>query len=445
MRWMRTALALTTVCTTLACSDDGTGPGLDAQAQIQGRVEQTAPEGAAYPSAAAFRAEAAGDVTAKTVTVAQVNSDGSLSALAQADVAADGSFTVGDVPTGREDLMVVAKSEGGETVGRVMVFGRTEADAVIVTAPINYETSVKALAYARLKARGKASTSSSAEVALLVHPEASAAATIMAQQEVDAVADGAAVAGDAMTRVYAGFGTALDASARAEATSSAALQFAMARYNGTQADVAYRAYMDAALDAYAASGASLDAVVTATASAASTFDASLNGHTSVRGRLVAEPVRLNLRARQKLAAKFQSGSEASVALAVMNVLAEAETSVRGATTAAEIRTALDASATAAASATVSGVLDFLIPGGSVLLRGQVEAKAQEAVAAARLSARLSASASAEAAAQACADYRASVKAAVQAMLTAAGRTDVDVEAMTSLYVAAHGGAYVRTA
>ena len=30
------------------------------------------------------------------------------------------------------------------------------------------------------------------------------------------------------------------------------------------------------------------------------------------------------------------------------------------------------------------------------------------------------------------------------MLQAAGRTDLDVEAMTALYIAAHGGAYIRT-
>jgi hypothetical protein len=391
-----------------------------------------------------MKAGAAGDVTAKTVTVAEVASNGSLIALAQANVAADGSFTIDEVPTGREDLVVVAKSESGETVGRVLVYGRTEANTTITTAPITYGTSVKALVYSRLKANGKANLSSSAEVALLVHPDASAAATIIAQQEVDAVADGAAIAGDAMTRVYAGFGTALDASARADATAQAAIKFARDRYNGTSVDAAYETYLSASLDAHSGAGVSLESVVAATAAAASTFDARLTGHSSVRGNVVSEAVRLNLKARQKLAAKFQSGAEASVALAIMNVLAEADAGVRGASTAADIKAALDVGATASAGATVNGMLDFLIPGGSVLLRGQVEAKAQEAVAAARLNTRLSAAATAEAAAQACAGYRTDVRAKVQAMLQAAGRTDLDIEAMTSLYIAAHGGAYIRT-
>jgi hypothetical protein len=339
--------------------------------------------------------------------------------------------------------VVIAKSESDETVGRVLVFGRTEANTTITTAPINYETSVKALAYSRLKANGKANLSSSAEVALLVHADASAAAAIMAQQEVDAMANAAAVAGDAMTRVYAGFGTALDASARADATAEAAIRSAMDRYNGTSVDAAYEAYANAALDAYVGAGASLESVVTATAAAASTFDASLDGHSTVRGKVVSESVRLNLKAREKLAAKFQSGAEGSVALAIMSVLADADAQVRGASTAAAIRAALDAGSAASADATVNGMLDFLIPGGPVLLRAEVEAKAQEAVTAARLQTRLSAAASAEAAAQAVAGYRANLRAKVQAMLEVAARTDLDVETMTSLYIAAHGGANIR--
>lgn len=446
MRIMRSAVALTAVLTSLACGDDGTGPGPDPaqQAMIQGRVEQTAPEGVAYPTSSAIRAGASGSVTAKTVTVASVNGDGSLNALAQADVAVDGSFVIDEVPTGRENLVVVARSENGDNVGRVLVQGTTEAGATIITAPIDYGTSVRALTYSRMKANGEASMSSSAEVSLLVHPDASAAATIMAQQEVDAVADGAATAGDAMTRVYAGLGTALDASVRASATAQAAMQFALDRYNGTEADVAYETFANAALDAHVAAGVALESVVTATAAAASTFDARLDGHTAVRGNVVSDVVRLNLKAREKLAAKFQSGDEGAIALAVMNVLADADAGVRGSSTAADVRAALDAGAAASANATVDGMLDFLIPGATVLFRNEVEAKAQAAVAAARLHTRLSAAASAEAAAQACTDYRAEVKAAVQAMLETAQRTDLDVDAMTSLYIAAHGGAYVRT-
>jgi hypothetical protein len=445
MRWTRSALALITLAATAACGDDGTGPDPDVdQATIQGRVEQVAPEGAGYAAARSVTAGASAAVGVETVTAAQVESDGTLTALAQADVKADGSFSIDEVPVDRENLVVVAKNESDETVGRVMVHAKTEANTVITTEPINYETSVRALAYSSLRASGDADMSSSAELALLVRPDASAAATIMAEQEVDAMAMAAANAGDAMTRVYAGVGTALDASARAQATAEAAARFAIDRFNEVDAEAAFDSYADAALDAYVDAGAELESVVTATAAAASTFDAQLDGKSSVRGNLISDAVRLNLMAREKLAAEFQSGDQGSVALSIAHLLSEADAGVRGAATATGIREALDVGATAAVSATVDAMLDFLVPGGTVLVRSEVEAKAQEAVAAARLDGRLSAAATAEAAAEAVAEYRAEVKAAVQAMLDAAERTDLDVEVMTSLYIAAHGGAYVRT-
>ena len=66
MRLMRSGVARTAVLTTLACSDDGTGPDLGQQAMIQGRVEQPAPEGVAYPTSSAMRAGASGAASAST-------------------------------------------------------------------------------------------------------------------------------------------------------------------------------------------------------------------------------------------------------------------------------------------------------------------------------------------------------------------------------------------
>jgi hypothetical protein len=266
---------------------------------------------------------------------------------------------------------------------------------------------------------------------------------VLANQEATVAAEGLAVAADAMTRVYASSGSAFDPSARANVIAQAAVDRARARFNGTSAEAAQEAFARGALDAWAGAGHSLEVIAMATAAGASTFDASLSGRTQARGELVAEAVRLNLKARQRLAANVQSGAQASVALSVINVLAATEASLRGASSAAAIRAALDVEATATANATAVAMADFLVPTGSLLLRSQVEAKAQAAVEAARLSARLSGAANAAAAAQAVANYRSAVRAAVAAMLEASGRTDVSVDAMTSLYIAAHGGAHVR--
>lgn len=446
MRWTRTALALTTALsalTVLGCGEDATGPSAGGTATIQGRVEEAGAGAAGAPAYRSLVGGGAASVSAEKVVVAQMEANGSLSALAEATVNADGTFAVQEVPAGREHLVVVAHGAGGAEVGRVMVHGRTRAGATVTAAPITYESTLRARAWAQVRASGRASATSPAEVALLVRTGSAASAAVLANQEVTAVADGLTLAGEAMTRVFAGSGRSMDASARAQALTSAAEAYARARFNGAGEGEAHDAYARAALDGWLAAGVSAEAVSVATASAATLFDARLEGRSGARGALVSEAVRMNLRARQRLAAGVQSGSHASVALAVLNVLASTEASVRGATSAAAVRAALDVQAAASAGATVGAILDLLVPNASLAVRAQVQAKAQAAVDAARLSARLSAAASPEAAAQAVAGYRGAVRAAVVAMLEASGRTDLNADALTTLYIAAHGGAHIR--
>lgn len=444
MGWKRTALALTTAALAAGACGDSTGPQVgNDQAVVVGRVDQTAPEGSAYPVARDVVSGASASASATTVTVGRLNADGTLDALAEADVQADGSFRVEGVPVNEDHLVVVARSAAGEAVGRATVYGRTAAGTTVTAAPITYQTTVQTLTYARLKAMGRAEATSSEEVALLVRPDAAASATLLANGELDAAADGAAMASETMTSVFAQAGASVDAQARAGLLADAATHFATAVYQGTSASDAFEGYMESALDAYGQAGVSMEVVAQATAGAATTFDADVRGQSSVRGELVAEAVRMNLKARERLAANFQSSAQGSVALNIMKILASTEADLRGATTAAEIRSSLDAGASAAADATVTAVVDLLVPNATVLVQDDVRAKAEAAVEAATLSTSLSSAADADAAAQATAGYHARVRTAVQAMLDAAGRTDVDVEAMTSLYIAAHGGAYIQ--
>ena len=60
---------------------------------------------------------------------------------------------------------------------------------------------------------------------------------------------------------------------------------------------------------------------TATAAAASTYDAELEATSFARADLVAQPIRLNLIAREHLAAAFSASSASSVALEIMTCLA----------------------------------------------------------------------------------------------------------------------------
>lgn len=444
MRAKRAAFALTAAVLAAACSDNSSPTTPASGAVVVGRVEQTAPEGAAYPVANDVIGQAGTQASAQTVAIGTLNSDGTLHEMAQADVKADGSFTISGVPSNEDNLVVVARSQAGSAVGRATVYASTRADATTEVAPITYQTTLQTLAYARLKATGRAQATSAEEMALLVRPDDGAAATILTDGDVDATADAAADASQTITTVFAQSGVSMDASARASLMADAAQAFAEARYSGTASETAYDTYMKATLDAYANAGVAMEDLTEATAGAATTFDAGLRGKTTARGQLVSDAVRLNLKARERLAAEFQSTDQGALAVSIMNVLANTDASVRGASTAAELRASMDAGMTAVTDSTVSATMGMLLPG---ILTGtmhdNVKAKAQAAADTARLAVRLQAAANANAAAQAMASYRSDVHAAVEAMLQAANRTDVDADAMTSLYIAAYGGAWIQ--
>ena len=163
---------------------DSTGLGVGGSATVEGRVEQTTPAPAPTQSAP----QQAPGTSAQSVAIVQVQADGSLTELARASVEADGSFRVEGVAAGRDNLEAVAYADGG-VVGRVLIHERSRAGAVIVTAPINYETTVEGAAYSELRAEGDVSGAAASELALFVQVDgASAAAAAVSEAEARAVA-----------------------------------------------------------------------------------------------------------------------------------------------------------------------------------------------------------------------------------------------------------------
>jgi hypothetical protein len=94
---------------------------------------------------------------------------------------------------------------------------------------------------------------------------------------------------------------------------------------------------------------------------------------------------------------------------------------------------------------VTVVVQLLAPDASLTVQAAVASAAQAALTTARLRTRLEVATDAAAAAAAVTDYRAGVLAAVQDMILAAegAAGDADAEVLTSLFVAASGGAHVR--
>lgn len=425
----RNVVIMCSAALAVGCSDTGTAPE-DGEATLLGRVEQT------VSPPATMTAPAAVSAAAQTVFVAEVQSDGSLAPVAEGPVEADGSFQVNGIPAGRENLVVVARDETLADVGRALVHERTAAGVSIPVAPIDVSTTLEARAFSEAKAIGGAP--SSAEVALFVHASAGTPPGILAASEVQAAGSAVVAAGQTLTSVFDETGASLDAAARAELLTPAVVAGADARYAGTSAAVAEDALLEDALDGFVGAGPSLDAMVQATAAGATILDASLVGRSSYRGEHVTEAVRLNLRARRRLAAEFTGSAEGVVASSILYVLGTVEGGVLAASTAAEIGTALEAGAASLGEA-LQAAVDLLTPDANALLVLEVETLALEAAQEADLPARLASATTAQEAAAAVGSYPADVRAAVDAMVTASGSETVDVDALTSLFIASYGG------
>jgi hypothetical protein len=431
----RSSITLVAALAVAACGDDAsTNPNGDDDAIIDGRVEQTAPT--ATPSGVSGPARTAAQ--AQTVAVVSFQGNGSLTTLATADVEADGSFRIEGVPADREDLAVVAYVDG-QNAGGVLVHQRTRAGTVTTVAPIDYQTTVAARVYGELKAMGEASASSDSEAAVFVRVNGPHAEAILSSgAELMAVANGFATASTTLDEVYAEVGTTIDSAVRTQLMTDAAVAFASSLNSGTSAEVAHEAFAQAALDAFLTAGATTEANVLATAGAATTFGARLASSSSVRGAVIAQAVRLNLKARERLAADFDGTGQAALSASIRAVLASTRTSLAEVTTAAQIRAALDAEGTALLDVMGAGVVELLVPDAAALIKAEVRVLAELALGTAFLNVRLESATTAEAAAQAIASYRADVRSAVETLVTASGETEADAEALTSLFIAAAG-------
>lgn len=433
-------VALSAALLAAACDDTPTNVDEQNDAAVEGRVEETTPAPSSGPSP-----QRAPGSQAQTVSVVHIDASGEYSELASADVRADGTYRIEGVPSGRTNTAVVAYVDG-RAAGEVLIHGEIRSRATIRPAPITYETTMETRAYARVVASGRADQTSTSEIALLLHADGSdLESTLSSDAQVQAIADGSAEAGATMGGVFADAGVALDADARADLLVNAALDLAADLIAGLTLDVAHDEYAEAAIDAYMSAGASLDAIVTATAAAASTFDAELEGRTDIRGRLIAEPILLNLRARERITVQHSASAEGTVAAVIESSLGSGRASVEAATTAAEVRAALQAHLESTIDAATDAAVELLAADASITVRANVRAAAEAALDEATLWTRLegSASASASAAASAAADYRAAVRSKVQAMVEAAEGATADVDVMTSLFIAACGGAYIR--
>lgn len=266
-----------------ACGDESTGPD-ETPSSVQGSVEETTPA----ENGSAGAPVAAPGTDAEMVAVVQIGANGSLTTVVESEVEADGSFTVDDVSAGLEDLAVVAYV-GSRDAGRVLIHQPSGTGAVILAAPINYETTAEARTWSQVRASGDADATSAAEIALFLHMEGAEVEALLASEaELEALAEGLVVASETLTEVFAEVGASLDAAARAEIIAEAAIAYSESREGGASPAAAHDVFTDAVLDAVIEAGVTLEEAVIATAAAASTLDATVEGRVTSRGLAIAE-------------------------------------------------------------------------------------------------------------------------------------------------------------
>lgn len=406
--------------TAAACDtgDDFMGPGADpSPATVEGRVEDGGSAGSSGSSSSSANtapyAVASGE--AATAAVAHVRGDGSLEDLAEADVNADGSFSITGVPAGRSDLVVVARKSGGSEVGRVLVHGETQSGAVITTAPINAETTVEGRVFARLKSEGVPEEDrATGRLALLIHmSEATAVEVAASADALAAVSEGVKASVEAMNRTFVELNSDVDAEARGQAMLEAAVDHAASRHAGADVDAATQAFLAAAVDAVIQAGADAEVASLATAAAVTSLQRAMARVEGSAGlELARNGLRLNLEVRKQLATLLTSSSSKSLATGVLADLeAEVEAS---ASLSAMVQAILDAEARfeEELTAMILAELSSL----SATQRAEIEARLDSALAAADLSARLETAATVSDVVQAVLTYRQDLGAEVEGYL-----------------------------
>jgi len=250
-----------------ACGDDtGTAPIDDdptaGMATVEGRIDQSATGGGT----------AASSVEASTVAVAQLSSSGSAEVLAEADVRADGSYTIENVPANRTDPVVIARMDGEET-GRILLYGETRSGATLTAEPLDFETTVEGEAYARARAMGRPA-GSAAEVTLMVRmDESSAEAAISSDATLDTLTEAFVEASESFeAALEASGGVDLDARARSEAMLTVAQNYAVQHQGGASAETAHRTFIEQSLDAWTDAGVSAELIAEGSAAGVTVID-----------------------------------------------------------------------------------------------------------------------------------------------------------------------------
>lgn len=433
-RFMGTAIAAFMTISLAAC--DQTPTGMDVSGDGAVVVGQVQSESASMQAAPANSTSESANVSgsAQTVVIGEFRSTGQFTALAEAQVDANGNFRIEGVPADRRELVIMARNSAGAEVGRVVLHEETRARTEHRAPPMNARSTLHGRVWGQMKANGQ-SQMGSAELALFLDLRSDAATSASADAAAIArLATGAARAEAAITAILAREGTPMSASARNALLLALAVERDRARSTGASAEASQRSYVEGSVAALAQGGISLEALTLAYAAAATAManEASDSGD-AVRTEAVRSALLLNLEARKRLVASVQGGGLGLKSEAQSHVSA-LEVRVRGAATWAELSGAVHAEQAGMEDRIAGGIavaLQVLSP----QARLQAEAALEAALESARFWTYLNGSDSASAMADGAAAFRAEVTSRAQAAIEAIPanvRGSLTAQAMVSL-------------
>lgn len=394
------------------CTSDPSAEVCSGRSYVQGRVT----DGSGHQTR---RIGGEGTVSAVSmVTASTVLPNGSLATVAEADVAADGSYLI-DVPANREALVMSAVDASGDVIASAVLERSAPEDGTTDCTPMNSESSLEAEVFTRMITRG-AADANYADVRARIDQET--AATLRGAEadgenvetHIDALADAMIAAQSAEIASYADAGITVtqaqlwEAEMEASQTLSSDLH---ARANGSEAYAAFLASLDAVIETR---GATAEDRARAETSASTAFRATLEATVNVD----ADPtVDAAIRSAAALEARAQADATAAILSAgsasgeAMDAGADAATALR-----ADVRTAADAADAARAFDVFSASLR-----GATSVEGSVLGRYLEldATTSAAVEATLSASAEATEA------LDASIGAAIDGAVDASGQVDAE--------------------
>jgi hypothetical protein len=356
---------------------------------------------------------------ASKVQVNSVGANGALTLVAEAEISAQGSYTV-DVPAGEERLVIQAVDDSGAVVASALLDASGEAGETTPAPPMDSESSLEAEVFVQMVAQGaQAAQTDTVDLRARINAKMAAAAQQGAstreavQARVKVLAESIRAAQEAEIRAYAKAGVQTSQSALFDAELEASAKLNAALDAGTAAEGAYQEFYVSLAAAAEKLGAKAQEQAQAESSASVAFRA------TAKARLSGQDVQPLLDASLRSAASAEARASGAALTAILKAAAATDEATQQASTAAAaLRSSVSASTTASAAAQA-----FTSFSASVSTATDVKATVLGSYVGANLATQTALSAAVQATVAASATLDAALNAAVTAAVTGT-QTDV---------------------